>query len=164
MPHHELVVRCIMGLFNTEGAVHLDALIGDRPRVFGPQVQRLNELSHPPDVAGCVRLQQSRQLVARDYQAAFCEADVIVMPTAPIPAPRIDADEMRDAARCSAYTGAANLNGMPAVPLPAGSSAGLPIGVQILAPPGADALALRVAWALEQAAPEHRVQTPALRA
>jgi aspartyl-tRNA(Asn)/glutamyl-tRNA(Gln) amidotransferase subunit A len=163
MPHHELVVRCIMGLFNTEGAIHLDALVGDRPRLFGPQVQRLNELAHPPDVAGCVRLQQSRQLVARDYQAAFCEADVIIMPTAPIPAPRIDADEMRDAARSSAYTGAANLNGMPAVPLPAGSSGGLPIGIQILAPPGADALALRVAWALEQAAPEHRVQTPPLR-
>jgi aspartyl-tRNA(Asn)/glutamyl-tRNA(Gln) amidotransferase subunit A len=162
MPHHELVVRCVMTLFNTEGSVHLDALIGDRPRVFGPQVARLNELTHPPDVAACVRLVQSRQLVARDYQVAFCEADVIVQPVAPIPAPPIDADEMRDAARCSAYTGAANLNGMPAVPLPAGTSGGLPIAIQILAPVGADALALRVAYALEQAAPEHRVQAPPL--
>jgi aspartyl-tRNA(Asn)/glutamyl-tRNA(Gln) amidotransferase subunit A len=162
MPHHQLVVRCIMELFNTEGSVHLDGLIGDRPRVFGPQVQRLNELSQPLDVAGCMRLLQSRQLVSRDYQAAFCDADVVVMPVAPIPAPRIDADEMRDAARCSAYTGAANLNGMPAVPLPAGTSRGLPVAIQILAPAGADALALRVAYALEQAAPEHRVQAPPL--
>jgi len=34
--------------------------------------------------------------------------------------------------------------------------------VQVVAPVGADALALRVARALEQAAPEHRVQTPPL--
>jgi aspartyl-tRNA(Asn)/glutamyl-tRNA(Gln) amidotransferase subunit A len=54
MPHHELVVRCVMGLFNTEGAVHLDALIGERPRVFGPVVQRLNDLARPLDPAtGC---------------------------------------------------------------------------------------------------------------
>jgi Asp-tRNA(Asn)/Glu-tRNA(Gln) amidotransferase A subunit family amidase len=86
--------------------------------------------------------------------------DVVVMPVAPIPAPRVDAEEVRDAARCSAYTGAANLNGMPAVALPAGTSRGLPVGVQVLAPVGADALALRVAHALEQAAPEHRVQPP----
>ena len=162
LPHHELVVRCIMALFNVEGSLQLDALLGDRPRVFSPQVQRLNDLSQPPDVAGCLRLQQNRQLVCRDYQAAFCDADVIVLPVAPIPAPRIDADEMRDAARCTANTGAANLNGMPAVPLPAGVTGGLPIAVQILAPVGADALALRVAYTLEQAAPEHRVQAPPL--
>ena len=39
---------------------------------------------------------------------------------------------------------------------------GLPMGIQIIAPPGADGLALRVARALEQAASEHRVQTPPL--
>jgi Asp-tRNA(Asn)/Glu-tRNA(Gln) amidotransferase A subunit family amidase len=33
-----------------------------------------------------------------------------------------------------------------------------------MAPAGADALALRVAYALEQAAPEHRVQVPPLAA
>ena len=162
MPHHELVVGCIMALFNIEGSVPLDAMLGDRPRIFSPQVQRLNDLSQPPDVAACLGLQQGRQLVSRDYQAAFLEADVVVLPVAPIPAPRLDAEEMRDAARCSAYTGAANLNGMPAVPLPAGTSGGLPVAVQILAPLGADALALRVAYTLEQAAPEHRVHPPPL--
>jgi aspartyl-tRNA(Asn)/glutamyl-tRNA(Gln) amidotransferase subunit A len=107
-------------------------------------------------------MQENRQWIIRDYNAAFCEADVLVLPVAPITAPRIDADEMRDAGRCTAYRGAANRVGSRAVPLPAGSSRGLPRAVQVLAPAGADALALRVAWALEQAAPEHRVQTPPL--
>lgn len=162
MPHHELVVRTVMAVFNIEGGSYLDELIGDRPRVFGPEVQRINDLTRAPSVADALRMQENRQWIARDYHAAFCEADVLVLPVAPITAPRIDADEMRDAARCTAYSGAANLVGMPSVPLPAGSSRGLPVAVQVVGPVGADALALRVARALEQAAPEHRVQTPPL--
>ena len=61
---------------------------------------------------------------------------------------------------CAAYTGAANLTGLPAVAIPAGSSDGLPVGVQIVAPAGRDALALRIARALEKTAAEHRVHPP----
>ncbi|HJQ84360.1 MAG TPA: amidase [Candidatus Binatia bacterium] len=160
MPHHELVVRTIMWVLNVEGSAHMEQLMGDRPRVFSPAVQRLNELTRTPDVAGCMRAQESRQRITRDYQAAFCEADVLVTPTVPITAPQIGGDELGGAARCSAYTGAANLAGIPSVALPAGAADGLPLGIQILAAAGGDALALRVAFALEQAAPEHRVQTP----
>src|SRR5439155_782810 len=88
MPHHEMVFRTTMGVFAIEGGVGLDALIGDRPRVFGPQVQRIFEITRAPDVATAVHTQQRRQLVARDYQAAFVEAHVLVAPGAPMPAPR----------------------------------------------------------------------------
>jgi len=164
IPHHELVVRVVMTVFNVEGGVHLDTLAGDRPRVFSPDVQRLSEMAQPPDAAMIVHAMEDRQRIARDYQAAFCEADVLVLPATPIPAPRIGGDEIRDAGRCTAYTGAANLAGIPGVPLPAGTCDGLPVGVQILAAAGADALALRVAYTLEQAAPEHRVRVPPLEA
>ena len=164
MPHHELVFRTVMGLFAIESGDGLDALIGSRPRVFGPQVQRIQELAPPLTVALCLRNQERRQLVARDYQAAFLEVDVLVAPVAPMPAPRIDTDEFTFAPVCGPYCGAANLAGIPSVPLPAGTSGGLPVAVQIMAPAGADALALRVAYALEQAAPEHRVQVPPLAA
>ena len=164
MPHHELVFRATMALFAIEGGVGLDALCGDRPRTFSPQVERIFELTRPADVASCVKAQQRRQLVARDYQAAFCEVDVLVTPVAPMPAPHIETDEFTFAPVCGPYCGAANLAGIPSVPLPAGTCGGLPIAIQIIAPAGADALALRVAYALEQAAPEHRVQVPPLAA
>jgi len=164
MPHHDLVFRTTMGVFAIEGGVGLDALIGDRPRVFGPQVQRIFEITRVPDVATAVHTQQRRQLVARDYQAAFVEVDVLLAPVAPMPAPRIDTDEFTVAPLCGPYCGAANLAGIPSVPLPAGMSGGLPVAIQIMAPAGADALALRVAYALEQASPEHRVQVPPLAA
>jgi aspartyl-tRNA(Asn)/glutamyl-tRNA(Gln) amidotransferase subunit A len=160
MPHHGLVLRGVLSMFGGEGEVLLAGLLGDRPRVFSPQVERLNALMRPPDVPGCIRASQERQLVRRDYDAAFCDVDVLVLPVAPMPAPRIDADESRFVPLCAPYTGAANLVGLPAVPLPAGTSGGLPVAIQIVAPLAADALALRVAYALEQAAPEHRVATP----
>jgi aspartyl-tRNA(Asn)/glutamyl-tRNA(Gln) amidotransferase subunit A len=162
MPHHELVVRVVMALFNVEGGVHFDALAGDRPRVYSPEIQRLNEGGGTPDAEVMVRALEDRQRVKRDYEAAFCEADVLVLPTTPIPAPRIGGDEIGEAARCTGYTGAANLAGIPGVPLPAGTCDGLPVGIQILAPAGGDAMALRVAYALEQAAPDHRVRVPSL--
>src|SRR5206468_8379546 len=162
MPHHELVVRTIMWILNVESSLLMDNVLGDRPRVFSPAVERLNEYARTPDVAGCIRAQENRQLVTRDYQLAFSQVDVLVLPTVPITAPAIGGDELPDAARCTAYTGAANLVGAPSVPLPAGMANGLPLSVQIMAAPGNDAVALRVAYALEQAAPEHRVQTPGL--
>src|SRR5438046_9214255 len=160
LPHDDLGLRTFMLVYAIHGGVGLDAIIGDRPRVFGPQVQRILEITPPLTVPMCVRTQQLRQLVARDYQAAFVGADVLVARVAPMPAPRIDTDEFTFAPLCGPYCGAANLAGIPSVPLPAGTSGGLPVAVQIIEPAGADGPALRVAYALEQAAPEHRVQVP----
>jgi aspartyl-tRNA(Asn)/glutamyl-tRNA(Gln) amidotransferase subunit A len=160
MPHHELVLPGVMALFGIEGETLLDGLLGDRPRVFSPEVERLNALWGHADLADAVRAQQNRQRVRRDYEAAFLDVDAIVSPIAPLQAPLIATDPQTFVLTCAAYTGAANLVGIPGVPLPAGSSGGLPLSVQILGPVGGDAVVLRVARALEAAAPEHRVQRP----
>ncbi|TMA82390.1 MAG: hypothetical protein E6J77_15715, partial [Deltaproteobacteria bacterium] len=162
LPHHEIVLRAIMGVFSLEGDTLIEALLGDRPRLFSPQLTRMAEQKPVADPALWVHLQQDRQRVRQDYAVAFETADVLVQPVAPLVAPRIDVDEASYIGRCVPYTAAANLVGFPSVALPAGMADGLPMGIQIIAPPGADGLALRVARALEQAASEHRVQTPPL--
>jgi aspartyl-tRNA(Asn)/glutamyl-tRNA(Gln) amidotransferase subunit A len=164
LPHQELVFRAVMALFNIEGSVLLEARLGDRPRLFSPQVERMNEAAGLADAATCIRASQDRQRICRDYFAAFHEVDVLLAPTAPCPAPAIAADEIGYVVRCVSYSGAANVTGCPAVTLPAGFSDGLPVAVQVIAPIGADALALRVAHALEETAPEHRAQLPPLAA
>ncbi len=53
----------------------------------------------------------------------------------------------------AAYTPLHNVAGTPAISVPAGFDNGLPLGVQIAAAPGREALLLKLAYQLEEAAP-----------
>ena len=97
--------------------------------------------------------QKVRTLIARDFEAAFEQADVLVSPTAPTTAfklgEKIDdplAMYLNDLA-----TIPANLSGVPGISVPSGlaDEDGLPAGVQILAPATKDDRVYRVGAALE---------------
>ncbi len=81
--------------------------------------------------------QKVRALVARDFEAAFAEADVLVSPTAPTTAFRLG-EKLEDPLAMylqDVATIPANLAGVPGLSLPAGlAEDGLPVGFQILAP------------------------------
>jgi len=89
----------------------------------------------------------------------FGDADVVVTPTVAVHAPRVGAFARMDgeatfraAATLGAFTAPFNITGQPAVTLPlARTSAGLPIGVQLVARRGADRLLLAVAEQLSGA-------------
>jgi aspartyl-tRNA(Asn)/glutamyl-tRNA(Gln) amidotransferase subunit A len=69
--------------------------------------------------------------------------------TAPV---REGADAVAAAARLTAYTSPFNLVGLPAISIPCGADAsGLPIGLQLVARPWAEARLLRIARAFERA-------------
>lgn len=99
-------------------------------------------------------LQQARREIAEQ----FAEIDVVVMPTTPIPAPRI-ADLLKDPSLLRPAellllrnTRPVNMWGLPAVSVPCGfTTQGLPIGLQIVGPPGGESKVLRAAYAYEQA-------------
>jgi Asp-tRNA(Asn)/Glu-tRNA(Gln) amidotransferase A subunit family amidase len=58
------------------------------------------------------------------------------------------------------YTVSANLAGLPGVSLPCGSAGGLPIGLQLLAPPLDEAMLLRVADAYQRRTSHHLAYPP----
>lgn len=99
-------------------------------------------------------LQQARREIAEQ----FAEINIVVMPTTPIPAARI-ADLMKDPSLLRPAellllrnTRPVNVWGLPAISVPCGfTSQGLPIGLQIVGPPGGEAKVLRAAYAYEQA-------------
>ena len=161
MTHHELVYGVTASVFAIEGGTHTRGLIGDRPPLFSPAVAGMFG-APSTDSASWARASCDRAWLAQDYATAFERVDVIVVPATPEPAPRIDEDELPHALRVVPYTAAVNMVGLPAVSIPMGMHAGLPLGVQIIGPRGGDALVLRVARALEAAAPEHRVARPPL--
>jgi len=97
--------------------------------------------------------QKVRTLVARDFEAAFERADVLVSPTAPTTAFKIGekVDDPLAMYLNDLATIPANLSGVPGISIPSGlaDEDGLPAGVQILAPAMADDRVYRVGAALE---------------
>ncbi|MHB8969050.1 MAG: Asp-tRNA(Asn)/Glu-tRNA(Gln) amidotransferase subunit GatA [Pirellulaceae bacterium] len=79
-----------------------------------------------------------RRLIHSDFAAAFREVDMLIGPTTPSPAFRAG-EKLADPLSMyleDLYTVTANLAGIPGISLPCGfTQGGLPIGVQLLAPP-----------------------------
>lgn len=89
----------------------------------------------------------------RKLEALLGDDGLLALPTTPIPAPPIEGVDPITAARnLTSFTGPFNLTGLPALSVPAGfTSAGLPIGLQLVGRPWAEALVLQAGMAYERA-------------
>lgn len=81
-----------------------------------------------------LKAQKIRRLIADDFRRAFEKVDVITGPVAPTPAFPLGA-KTDDPVRMylgDIYTLSLNLAGLPGMSIPAGFSAGLPVGLQLI--------------------------------
>jgi len=139
-----------------------DLYTRSRAEGFGAEVQRrilvgTYVLSAGYYDAYYLRAQRVRRLIANDFTEAFKSVDVIAGPTTPTTAFKIG-DKVNDPIALYAAdvnTVAVNLAGLPAISLPAGFSAGLPVGLQLIAPAFAEARLLNVGHQLQQATDWH---------
>ena len=99
--------------------------------------------------------QKVRTLIARDFEAAFEQVDVLVSPTTPTTAFRLGerVDDPMAMYLADLCTIPSNLAGNASMSLPAGLAPddGLPVGFQVMAPPMADDRLYRVGGAVEAA-------------
>lgn len=94
-----------------------------------------------------------RELLVNDFKSAFEKVDVIIAPVAPMDPPKIgeDLDDPLKMYLIDVLTVTANLTQSPSLSVPAGfSSAGLPIGIQIMGKHFDEATLYRVAYSLEK--------------
>ncbi|HYB42174.1 MAG TPA: Asp-tRNA(Asn)/Glu-tRNA(Gln) amidotransferase subunit GatA [Candidatus Methylomirabilis sp.] len=109
------------------------------------------------------RAQRVRTLVRRDFEAAFRRVDVIAAPTTPAVAFRFG--EKEDPVQMylnDVFAVPVNLAGLPGISVPAGfTTAGLPIGFQLIGRAFDEATVLRTAHAYERATRWHE-RKPAL--
>lgn len=93
-----------------------------------------------------------RTRLINEFNDAFSKVDFLVGPTAPTTAFKIgeNADDPLQAYLADVMTVGASLAGIPGVNLPAGTSAGLPVGLQIMAPQRADRALLAFAQQAEE--------------
>jgi aspartyl-tRNA(Asn)/glutamyl-tRNA(Gln) amidotransferase subunit A len=99
------------------------------------------------------RAQKVRTLIARDFDAAFADVDLIVTPTSPTVAFELGALTSDPLAMYfnDYFTVPMSLAGIPAISIPCGLSEGLPVGLQLAGPAFAENRILDAAFALEQA-------------
>src|SRR3984893_16321835 len=102
------------------------------------------------------KAQQVRTLIKEDFRKAFERCDAIITPTAPTAAFAIGekVDDPLAMYLNDIYTVTANLAGVPGISVPCGlSSAGLPIGFQLLGPYWSEARLFRLAHAYQSENP-----------
>src|SRR6266704_1960742 len=101
------------------------------------------------------KAQQVRTLIIRDFEAAFAQVDVLISPPTPTTAFDIGerADDPMAMYLADLCTIPSNLAGNAALSVPIGLAPenGLPVGLQVMAPPLADDRLYRVAAAVEAA-------------
>ncbi|GIH92490.1 Asp-tRNA(Asn)/Glu-tRNA(Gln) amidotransferase subunit GatA [Planobispora siamensis] len=127
---------------------------------FGPEVKRRIILGTYALSSGYYdayygQAQKVRTLIARDFEAAFGQVDVLVSPTTPTTAFPIGerADDPMAMYLADLCTIPTNLAGNAAISVPCGlaDEDGLPVGLQIMAPVLADDRCYRVGAAVERA-------------
>jgi len=99
-----------------------------------------------------LKAQKIRTLIKRDFEMAFKRFDVLIGPTMPILPFRIGekVEDPLEMYMCDIDVVPANLAGIPSISIPCGFSMGLPIGLQIMAPPFREDLLLRVAFSFQK--------------
>ena len=142
----------------SEGAaLHLDR-VRTRPAEFDPAVRDRLIAGTMIPAAWVQKAQRFRRWYRDRVLALFDEVDVILAPATPCRAPRIgqasfvlDGAEMPVRPNIGIYTQPISFIGLPVVAAPIWPDDGLPLGVQIIAPPWREDLAFRVARELERA-------------
>jgi aspartyl-tRNA(Asn)/glutamyl-tRNA(Gln) amidotransferase subunit A len=99
------------------------------------------------------KAQQVRTLIRGDFERAFEQCDLIATPTTPGPAWKLGqlVDDPLEMYLADVYTVTANLAGLPALSVPCGfTSAGLPVGLQLIGRPLDEATVLRAGDAFQR--------------
>jgi aspartyl-tRNA(Asn)/glutamyl-tRNA(Gln) amidotransferase subunit A len=109
-----------------------------------------------------LKAQKVRQLIADDFRKAFAQCDVIASPTAPGTAfPLGDkSDDPVSMYLQDIYTIAVNLAGLPGMSIPAPTSGGMPVGLQLIGNYFDEARLLNVAHQLQRATDWHKASPP----
>ncbi|MGJ7571944.1 amidase [Variovorax sp. RB2P76] len=143
----------------------------ERPQDYGDDVRTLLEAGEMLLATQYLQAQRYRALLRAEFLEAFRKVDVFVCPSLPFVATRIgethveiepgQQEDMLSA--IMQFTGVASLTGLPSLNVPCGFDPdGLPIGMQIIGRPFAEAALLRAGHAFQQATDFHK-RAPVLR-
>lgn len=125
----------------------------ERPGDLGDDVRRGLELGSLVPAVDYVNARRVQTVARATFAAALERADVLVTPALPAAPPRVgEAMSREPAVAWNRLLTPLNLAGLPALSVPCGfDGAGLPVGLQLVARPFAEASLLRAGRAVERA-------------
>lgn len=148
-------------------SVHVDRLRRNPDDIGADVLARLLQGALTP-ATDYIKAQQARTVFNRRVADAMRDLDLLLAPTAPVAAPRIDEASVEMDGVSTPVLGLLprltrgfNICGVPVVSVPCGfTEGGMPIGMQLAGRPFEEATVLRAAHAYEQAAGWHRRRPP----
>jgi aspartyl-tRNA(Asn)/glutamyl-tRNA(Gln) amidotransferase subunit A len=185
LPHTDYAVACYYLIATAEASSNLarydgvrfghrtkessglkEMFMKSRAEGFGSEVKRrimlgTYALSSGYYDAYYLNAQKVRTLIMQDFLKAFETVDVILTPVAPTPAFKIGekASDPLQMYLSDIFTIPVNLAGTCGLSVPAGmSSAGLPIGLQLIGSPFGEESIIRAGYAFEQATEWHKLK------
>jgi aspartyl-tRNA(Asn)/glutamyl-tRNA(Gln) amidotransferase subunit A len=146
---------------------HADWL-AQKPELYGEDLRSRLEQSAGMSAFTYIQAQRKRREYAEMMERVLDSVHLLLTPTLPVTAPRIDQKQVqlgnrREDVRIAllSFTRPANLSGLPAISLPCGfSSEGLPIGIQLIGRRFDELTILRAAYGYENSTSWHSCFPP----
>jgi aspartyl-tRNA(Asn)/glutamyl-tRNA(Gln) amidotransferase subunit A len=159
---------CLWVISSAEAADYHREELRTRGGDYHPLVRRRLLRGRLLPAADYVRAQRLRRRLSEQLTAASASCDVLVLPLSPVAAYDLHDRSVNlpggveDASSAvTRYTPLFSLTGWPALAVPCGlTTRRLPVGMQMVAPPGGEEMVLRVARAFERQTPWHTELAP----
>ncbi len=158
IPTADLQRAIFANIASPEAFSYHENYLASSPELYGPDTRARIEAGRLMLSTDFVRAQRARSILKVELAAALEAADLLVTPTVPIPAPRIDQTAVEWDDGTESIVGALtrntrlfNITGLPAITVPCGfTSRNLPVGLQIIGRAFDEASVFRAAYAYEQ--------------
>lgn len=146
-----------------DGAAYHRQRLAENPEGFGVDVRQRLQTGAAFTSTEYSLARRTQTEMRRRMEGFFGQYDLLLLPSTPIPAPLIEGnDALEQARQLTRFTAPFNLTGFPALSVPCGfSSAGLPLGLQLVSEAWGEAKLLHAGHAFEQATEWHK-QKPAI--
>jgi aspartyl-tRNA(Asn)/glutamyl-tRNA(Gln) amidotransferase subunit A len=163
LPHIAEASAAVTAIMLPEALAYHHRWLAERPQDYGDDLRGRLYLALLYPAVSYVQAQRLRSLIIEEWrERVFDRVDLLAVPATPVPAPRLDEDYLQTTLSLTRFTGPFNLTGQPAISVPCGfTSAGLPIGLQLVGRWWEEGTVLRAAHAYQQATDWHKRVPPA---
>ena len=157
LPNMKFTRYITLIIMSSEASAYHEKYLKQHREDYGKDTLARLEFGNAIPAIWYVKAQRLRRQFLEEFQRATKDVDVIITPTTPIVAPRLDQESLEYdgvsypvTGLLPRFTSAFNLLGLPAISVPCGlSSERLPVGMQIVGKPFSEQILVNLAYKVE---------------